>query len=206
MLSELARDQVNRVMRPLAVRLARIGVTPNMVTVAGTVGIVVVCCTLIPWGYAFWAVWALTVCTLTDLLDGAIARYTGTTSKWGAFLDSVSDRIADGAIFGSLAYLMATEHKYAAAAGAIACVITGSVVSYTKAKAESLGFSCNLGFAGRAERLILIAIAALLWSAGVSMALDVAVWLLTALAAFTIGQRCFAVWQQSREPLEQSST
>ncbi len=206
MLSEVARGQVNRVLRLPAAGLARLGVTPNMVTLAGTVGIVVVCCTLVPRGYVFWSVLALGLLALTDLLDGAIARYTGRTSTWGAFLDSVCDRIADGAIFGSFAYLLATQHRFSTAAGAIACVVTGAVVSYTKAKAESLGFSCNLGLAGRAERLILAGIGALLSSAGLEFALDIAVWLLTALALFTIAQRCFTVWQQARDQSTQSAT
>ena len=198
MLSEVARGQVNRVLRLPAVGLARLGVTPNMVTVAGTAGIVVVCCTLVPRGYIFWSVWALVLLTLTDLLDGAIARHTGRASAWGAFLDSVCDRIADGAIFGSLAYLLATQHRYGAMAGAIACLVTGSIVPYTKAEAESLGYNCNLGFAGRAERLILLGIGGLLASAGIELAFDVVVWLLTALALFTIAQRGYTVWQQIR--------
>lgn len=198
-LSEIARGHVNRVLRLPAVALARLGVTPNMVTIAGAVGVVVVSCTLIPRGYIFWSVWALVALTLLDLLDGAIARETGRTSRWGAFLDSVCDRIADGAIFGALAYLLATQQRYSAAAGAIACVVTGAVVSYTKAKAESLGFRCDLGFAGRAERLIMLGVASLFVSAGVDVAFDVVVWLLTVLAVFTIGQRFFTVWQQSRD-------
>ncbi|MGH3544661.1 MAG: phosphatidylinositol phosphate synthase [Mycobacteriales bacterium] len=198
-LSELARGQVNRVLRPLAAGLARLGVTPNMVTLTGTIGVVVVCCTLVPRGYVFWSLWALVALTLLDLLDGAIARHTGRTSVWGAFLDSVCDRIADGAIFGSLAYLLATQHRYSAVAGAIACMATGAVVPYAKAKAESLGLRCDLGFAGRAERLILLGVAGLLVSAGIDVAFDVVVWTLTALATLTIAQRGFAVWKQARD-------
>lgn len=206
MLSEVARGQVNRALRLPAVGLARLGVTPNMVTLTGTVGIVIVSCTLIPRGYIFWSVWALLLLALMDLLDGAIARHTGRTGAWGAFLDSVCDRIADGAIFGSLAYLLASQQRYVAAAGAIACLVTGSIVPYAKAKAESLGYSCNLGFAGRAERLILLGVAGLLASAGVDLALEVVVWLLTLLAVFTIAQRGFAVWQQVRRQSAQPTT
>ena len=119
---------------------------------------------------------------------------------WGAFLDSTMDRVADGAIFGSLAYWLATQHRYSAVAGTIICVVAGSIVSYAKARAESLGFRCDVGFAGRAERLILLGVGGLVaTTTGFDIAIDIAVWTLAVLAVFTIGQRCYVVMRQDSQ-------
>lgn len=199
MLSQIARAGAQKIVHPLGAGLARMGVSPDAVTIVGTLSVVIASLTLATQGYLVAGALVITVCALFDMLDGAIARATGRSSKWGAFLDSTMDRVADGAIFGCLAYWLATEHRFSAMAGSIACLLTGAIVSYAKARAEGLGFECNVGFAGRTERLIIVgvgAIASVIWT---PVVLDIALWLLVALATITIWQRAVAVYRQAAD-------
>lgn len=198
MLNQLARSGAERVLRPIGSSLARLGVSPDLVTVIGTTGVVLASVGLVARGWLLAGAAVILVFALTDLVDGAIARASGRQSKWGAFLDSTMDRIADGAVFGALAYWLATEHRFVAMAGTIICLIAGSVVSYAKARAEGLGLQCDVGFAGRAERLIVIGLGGIIATiADLPVAVDVAIWVLTLLATWTIAQRMMAVWRQA---------
>jgi CDP-diacylglycerol--glycerol-3-phosphate 3-phosphatidyltransferase len=108
------------------------------------------------------------------------------------------DRIADGAIFGSLAYWLAVSDLHATLAAALICLITGQVVSYVKARAEGLGLEANVGIAERTERLLIIGLGGLAWGLDIPYALDVALWLLAVLSVITIGQRMLHVYRQAR--------
>jgi CDP-diacylglycerol--glycerol-3-phosphate 3-phosphatidyltransferase len=160
--------------------------------VAGSVG-------LVARGHLFLGALVVALSVLTDMLDGAIARARGRTSRWGAFLDSTMDRIADGAAFGSLTFWLATTGRDGAAALAMFCLIAGVIVSYAKARAEGLGLTANVGIAERSERLIVAGIGAMGEVAGIPYALEVALAILAVLAVITIGQRVHAVWKQTRE-------
>ena len=199
MLSQIARAGAQKIVHPLGSGLARMGVSPDLVTVLGTLSVIVASLALAARGHLIAGTIVITVCALFDMLDGAIARATGRSSKWGAFLDSTMDRLADGAVFGCLAYWLATEHRFSAMAGAIAALLTGAAVSYAKARAEGLGFECNVGFAGRTERLVLVGIGAVLSVIWTPVVLDVALWLLVILATFTIGQRAATVYRQAAD-------
>jgi CDP-diacylglycerol--glycerol-3-phosphate 3-phosphatidyltransferase len=109
------------------------------------------------------------------------------------------DRVADGAVFASLAFWLAGAHRPRVAAAALICLIAGAVVSYAKARAEGLGLRCDVGIAERSERLIVAGIGAVLEVAGVPYALEAGLWLLAVLAIYTVGQRFRAVWVQSHE-------
>lgn len=198
MLNVFARARLNRVLDPIGAGLLRTGLSPDAVTVAGTVGVVAASLLLVARGHLLLGTIAVTLCVLTDLVDGAMARARGRASRFGAFLDSTMDRIADGAVFGSLAYWLATTGRPAAAAAALTCLVAGAVVSYAKARAEGLGLDCAVGIAERSERLILAGIAAVIEMAGVRHSLTVGLWLLAALAAVTVGQRIRWVWRQTR--------
>jgi CDP-diacylglycerol--glycerol-3-phosphate 3-phosphatidyltransferase len=128
-----------------------------------------------------------------------MARQQGRQGKFGAFLDSTMDRVADGAIFGSVAYWLGTQHRQAAAAAALICLVAGQVVSYAKARAEGLGMTANVGVAERAERLILIGVGGLAAGLFWKYALDVALWLLAVLSVITIVQRVLTVRRQDQE-------
>jgi CDP-diacylglycerol--glycerol-3-phosphate 3-phosphatidyltransferase len=200
MLNVLARARISRVLDPIGAALARAGVSPDVVTVIGTIGVVAGSLVFVARGQLLIGMVVVSVSVLTDMLDGAIARASGRTSRWGAFLDSTMDRIADGAAFGSLAFWLATEGRKSEAAAALFCLVAGVIVSYAKARAEGLGLRCDVGIAERSERLIIAGFGALLEVFGVPHGFEVVLWLLTVLAVVTIGQRVHTVWKQTREP------
>jgi CDP-diacylglycerol--glycerol-3-phosphate 3-phosphatidyltransferase len=175
-----------RLLDPLGRALLRAGVSPNVVTVAGTIG-VIAGAYLAAIGQLVWAVVVVTLSALTDVMDGSMARARGTASKFGALLDSTMDRVADGAVFAALAIFYRDEVPTLLAV--LICLVAGQVVSYVKARAEGLGYSCNVGLVERAERLISIGVGALLTGFGVGWGLPVVLWLLAAASIFTVVQR-----------------
>jgi CDP-diacylglycerol--glycerol-3-phosphate 3-phosphatidyltransferase len=174
---------------PTARFLLRLGVSPNAVTVAGTVG-VLVGAYFGARGHLFWGTWVVTACALTDVLDGTMARMRGGSGKFGALLDSSMDRIADGAVFGGVVFYMASEHNpYGGTIAALISLAAGQVVSYVKARAQSLGLNADVGIAERLERLVILGIGGLLGSAGLDWGLPAALWVLAALSVITVFQR-----------------
>src|SRR4051794_2221308 len=157
MLGIHARPQINRVIEPIARRLAAMGVTPDALTVVGTIGVAGGALGFYPRGKFFVGTLVITAFVFSDMLDGAVARVRGTTGRWGAFLDSTLDRIGDGAVFGALALWYAGDgDSTTLCAVAIYDLVLGAVTSYAKARAESLGVTANVGIAERSERLIAI--------------------------------------------------
>jgi CDP-diacylglycerol--glycerol-3-phosphate 3-phosphatidyltransferase len=191
-----ARRVVSGAVDPVARLLLRLRISPDAVTVAGTVGVVIVALTFLPQGWFVAAVLVLFVLALSDLLDGTMARMAGTSGPWGNFLDATLDRISDGAIFGGLALYGAFHGQPWITAAATLALVTGQVTSYAKARAEAVGATANVGIAERAERLIVAAIAALLTGFGVPYVLPAALWLLGVLGLITIGQRVLTVRRQ----------
>lgn len=185
-----------RLLDPLSRALLRIGVTPNAVTVLGTLGVCVGAIGFAARGKLVAAVVIVTLSALTDVMDGAMARARGTVGRYGALLDSTMDRVADGVVFASLAYLYRDETPTLVAV--LICLVSGQVVSYVKARAEGLGLDANVGLVERAERLILVGIGALLTGFGVPWGLPAALWLLAAGSVFTVGQRMWAVARSDR--------
>lgn len=183
--------------RPVA-WLARTSVTPDVVTVVGGLGSVACALVFFPRGVFFVGTLAVTVFVLLDLLDGQLARARGSSSVWGAFLDSTLDRVADGAVFAGIALWYAGRGDSLVLAGvAIFCLVSGSVTSYIKARAESLGLTCNVGLAERAERLIVILAATAISGLGVPILLPAALWVLAGLTAITVYQRLAEVHRQA---------
>ena len=184
MLGIHAREQVGRVTEPVARRLVAWGVTPDALTIVGTIGVAGGALAFYPRGHFLVGTLVITVFVFSDMLDGAVARASGTSGKWGAFLDSTMDRIGDGAIFGALA---------------LYDLIAGVVTSYAKARAESLGLTCNVGIAERSERLI--AILVLTGFAGIldlPVLIKVALWGLAVATTITVIQRIVEVRRQTR--------
>jgi CDP-diacylglycerol--glycerol-3-phosphate 3-phosphatidyltransferase len=191
-----ARKVVSGAVDPVARLLLRMHVSPDAVTLAGTIGVIVVALVFLPQGWFIPAVLLLFVLALSDLLDGTMARMAGSSGPWGNFLDATLDRLSDGAIFGGLALYGAFNDQPWVAAGATLALVTGQVTSYAKARAEAVGATANVGIAERAERLIIAAIAALLTGFGVPYVLAAALWLLGLLGLITIGQRIITVRRQ----------
>ncbi|RLK22326.1 CDP-diacylglycerol--glycerol-3-phosphate 3-phosphatidyltransferase [Micromonospora sp. M71_S20] len=193
-----ARAGMTRVVEPVARRLLRAGVTPNAVTVAGTLGVLVGALGFGARGHLVAGALIVTFFALTDLLDGTMARMSGGATKFGAFLDSSMDRVADSAVFGAVAYWLATQHQYSGVAAALLCLAAGGLVSYVKARAEGLGMTCNVGIAERTERLLIVGVGGLLTGFNVKPALEIALWLLAAVSIFTVGQRMAHVYRQAQ--------
>jgi CDP-diacylglycerol--glycerol-3-phosphate 3-phosphatidyltransferase len=200
MLGIHARPQINKVTEPAARRLAGWGVTPDALTIVGTVGVAGGALGFYPRGQFFVGTLVITAFVFSDMLDGAVARVRGSSGPWGAFLDSTIDRIGDGAVFGALALWYAGDgDSITLCAVALYDLVAGVVTSYAKARAESLGMTCNVGIAERSERLI-----AILVLTGLSGLFDVPVlraiglWGLAVATTITVGQRVREVHRQSR--------
>ncbi|MCC3291347.1 phosphatidylinositol phosphate synthase [Arthrobacter sp. zg-Y1110] len=200
MLNKYARGFFTAVFSPLATWLLRRGVTPDMVTIAGTLGVMVGGLVFYPLGELFWGTIFITVFIFSDVVDGIMARQQQRKGSWGGFLDSTLDRFADGALFAGVAIWFFTGGgNDAIGIAAILCLVVGMLVSYIRAKAESLGFSANVGIAERAERLVSLLVATGLVGLGVPEVLLLVVLILLTLAScVTIGQRMHTVRKQAR--------
>jgi CDP-diacylglycerol--glycerol-3-phosphate 3-phosphatidyltransferase len=198
MFNALLRPLVSRVSGPLGAALVRAGLSPDVVTVAGTLGVLLVAIFVVAPGHPLAGLIGITAFCLTDMIDGAMARAANRASRWGAFLDSTCDRIADGAIFGAAAYWQFADGHTSAGIASLCALVTGVVVSYAKARAEGLGMTANVGIAERGARLVLVGVGGLLEIFGVPHGLEVVLWLIAALGAVTVFQRMYTVWQQTR--------
>jgi CDP-diacylglycerol---glycerol-3-phosphate 3-phosphatidyltransferase len=187
-----------KLLGPLVRSLLRMGVSPDLVTVLGTVGVVLAALICFPQGWLWQGVLVVTVFVLSDMLDGQMAKVSGKASAWGAFLDSTSDRLGDAAVFGGvLLYFTYQRDSTLWAAVALAGLVFGQWTSYVKARAESLGFTCSGGLAARADRLVIILAGTLVAGLGVPYVLEVAVSLLAVASMITVFQRIAQVRRQA---------
>jgi len=198
MLNLRVRPAVDKVTDPVAGGLLRAGVSPDAVTLAGTTVAVAASLWFFSRGQFLAGTVVVTLSVLTDLVDGAMARRMGRTSRFGAWLDSTCDRLADAAIFSGLALWFAGDGDDRLLLQlALFGLVSGAVVSYAKARAEGLGLRCDVGLAERAERLILVLGGTLLAGLGVDAALPVLLWVLAAASAITVVQRLLEVRRQA---------
>ena len=193
-----ARRMASVVIEPPAKALLRLGVSPDAVTVTGTVLSVVVAIGCFTTGRLVLGVVLLAVIMLSDLVDGTMARLSGRSGPWGNFLDATLDRVADGAVFGSLAIYAANAGLMWACAGAITALVTGQVTSYAKARAEAVGATANVGIAERAERLAVAFLGVIAAAAGWPLGLTIALWVIALFGVITIVQRIVEVRGQLR--------
>jgi len=199
MLNRFARAFVTRVFTPFAHLLLRLGIGPDLVTTVGTVGVCVSALVLFPLGHLFWGALAVAVFALSDTLDGIMARASGRSGPWGAFLDSTLDRFADAAVFGGLVVFYARGgHDQLTAGLALLCLCLGSIVPYARARAEGLGMRANVGIAERSDRLVAVLVGTAAVGVGVPhVVLTVVLALLAAASLVTIGQRMALVRRQA---------
>lgn len=200
------------VFNPVITTLLRWGVSPDVVTLVGTIGVAAGALVFFPRGELLIGVLVITAFVFSDLIDGAMARRSGRTSPFGAFLDSTLDRVGDAAIFAGLAmYYVGPGDSDVFAALAIYCLTMGSVTSYARARAESLGMQAKVGIAERADRLVAILVvtglADLLNLAGVG---EDALWLipitlgvLAVASTITVVQRILVVRDQAQQQAQQ---
>lgn len=199
MLNLFARAHVGRVTDPIGRWLVDRGVTPDAVTVVGTVGTVVPAVWFLPRGQLFLGAALMTVFVLFDMLDGAVARARGHGTPFGAVLDSVCDRIADGVLFAALTWwCLGVGDERVLGVAALICLVAGQLVSYVKARAEGAGLSADGGLIERPERLIIALTATGIHGLGVPYALNVGLWFLAVASVWTVGQRIVAVYRSAK--------
>ncbi len=202
---------------PVAGGLVRLGVSPDAVTVVGTLGVVAAALWFFPRGEFVVGPLVVAVVALADSVDGIMARLLAArgvrrSGAWGAFLDSTLDRLGDAAIFVGLVLWFAGPDAAARTAGAglaaaLACLVLGSVVPYARARAEGLGMTASGGIAERADRVAVVLVAVLAHGLGAPEWLLVAVLVLVALASgWTVAQRMLTVHRQAHARLDADGT
>jgi CDP-diacylglycerol--glycerol-3-phosphate 3-phosphatidyltransferase len=199
MLNKYARAFFTKVFTPVAQALLKAGISPDVVTIVGTLGVCVGALAFYPRHSFFWGTVVITLFVFSDTVDGVMARMSGRSGKWGAYLDSTLDRVGDSAIFGGLVLWYAGGGDDFLMAGlALACLILGSVVSYAKARAEGLGFTANVGIAERADRLVAVLVTTGLVGLGLpEVVLTIVLALLAVASLITVVQRMLMVRRQA---------
>jgi CDP-diacylglycerol--glycerol-3-phosphate 3-phosphatidyltransferase len=195
MISAHLKPQVTRLINPVVKGAVRLGVTANGVTIIGAIGTVASALYFYPRGDLF--VGTLVICffALSDLFDGAIARLTnGTGTQWGGFLDSTIDRLTDAAILiGVLLYMIDGDNTVAILI--LISLVTGGLIPYIRAKAESMSIECSGGFAERTERIVISLTAIGFYGLGVDFSLLVGFGLLSVVGVITVVQRMAIVFR-----------
>ena len=190
------------VLAPVVNLLLKLGVSPDAVTLVGTVGVSAAALVFYPQGELFWGTFVIALFVFSDLIDGAMARKSGRSSTFGSFWDSTLDRIGDAAIFGGLALYFAGDEgdSYLYLCLSLFCLVSGNLTSYARAKAESLGLDARGGIAERSDRIVAILLAA--GFAGLldlPVLLEVVLWVLAAASAYTVVFRVMKVRRQAVE-------
>ena len=202
MLNTTARSAVEAIFTPLARPLARAGVSPDAVTIAGTAVLTAASLGLFGTGHLLVGTVVIALSAFADNLDGVLARMTGRSGPWGSFLDSALDRVGDAALFtGLVIWYTGGGGDRAVALLAATCLGLSLVVSYTRAKAEALGATASVGVAERAERLVAVLVGTFLVGLGApSWVLGVILALLAVATAVTVVQRLVVVRAQLHVP------
>ena len=185
--------------KPVAHLLIKLGVSPDAVTIVGTIGVVSGALVFFPRGHLLTGVLVITVFVFSDLIDGYMARTLGSSSRWGSFLDSTLDRLGDAAVFTGLAvWFLGGGDDEVLGYVALWALVMGSVTSYARAKAESLGMQAKGGLAERADRLV-----AVLVMTGLSAIFDLPIlltlvlWAVAVASTITVFQRMLLVRRQA---------
>ncbi len=208
-LSNKNRERYLRIISPVGHFLGRLGIHPNVLSVTGLI-LSALAGLVFSTGSFFWGAWVVVLAGTCDALDGTLARETNKASKFGAFFDSILDRFGEILIFLGLAWhfsgggVFLEGGKVSAGQSPVAVLlivlaITGSImVSYTRARAEGLGLTCNVGFMQRPERITLLVIGALLGSIPLigGILIKVTLLVLAVLSNFTALQRIVHVRNQ----------
>ena len=185
------RAPVEKAVKPIGDRLRRTRLTPDHLTVVGLV-VAVAAAVSIALGWLALGLLLVIMAALPDLLDGALAKASNTSSQRGAFFDSVVDRVTDSLLFGGVAWYFASNESSHMAILPLAVAAMSSVISYERAKAESLGLQAKGGLMERAERIILLCIGLLF-----PVILVAVMWVMLALVTVTAVQRFVKVWKQA---------
>ncbi len=187
------RNGVDRVTKPVGSAMVRLGVTADVLTVVGVL-LSVACAFAIGSGHFLWGLALLVASALPDLLDGPVAKASGTQSIRGAFFDSVADRVTDSVVLGGVAYYMAANDYGTLVLVPLALLGASQLISYERAKAEIYGFDAKGGLMERAERIVALGLA-LLFNQNLVAIMSV----MLALTVITGIQRFVKVWKQATD-------
>ena len=198
MLQSSWREPVGKIIDPIARLLIKMRISANVISIIGGVGASISALYFFPKGDFLIGVIAVTIFALFDLFDGTVARLSAKgTSKWGAALDSTLDRISDSAILiGGFIYIQ--KNNDSLSTYFLIALVAGFLVSYIKARAESLAIKCDGGVAERTERLIIILAAYALFDIGISSAIEYGIYILSILSVITVAQRLAIVYKESK--------
>jgi len=199
MFDKRCRPDVERSLKPVGSSLERAGISANQLTLAG-LAVSAAAAVVIGQGWLVAGAVLLALSGVPDILDGAVAKAAGTASPRGAFFDSVVDRVSDTLVLGGVAWYLASTHPGHIAVLPLALVGASTLVSYERARAESLGFTARGGLMERAERMIAVGIGLVF-----SVVLIPVLWLMLVLTLATAVQRFVMVWRQGtpqRDPAE----
>jgi CDP-diacylglycerol--glycerol-3-phosphate 3-phosphatidyltransferase len=190
------------VLAPFVKLFLRMGISPDAVTLVGTIGVSAGALVFFPQGLLWEGVLVVTAFVFSDLIDGQMARVSGRTSRFGAFWDSTLDRIGDAAIFGALVlYFAGPGDDFLYLCLALYCLVMGSVTSYARARAESLGMDAKGGLAERADRLVAILVMTFFGDLlGLPILYEVTLWVLAAASTYTVAFRVLKVRRQALAP------
>jgi CDP-diacylglycerol--glycerol-3-phosphate 3-phosphatidyltransferase len=202
MLNRFARALFTRLLTPAARGLLALGISPDVVTIVGTLGVAAGALIFYPRGEFFWGTIVISIFVFSDAIDGIMARMQGRSGSWGAFLDSTLDRVGDAAVFGGLVLFYAThpDEPWATALTslALACLVLGQLISYARARAEGLGMTASVGVAERADRLVTVLVTTGLVGLGLpDVVLLVVLALLAVASVVTVVQRMLVVRRQA---------
>jgi CDP-diacylglycerol--glycerol-3-phosphate 3-phosphatidyltransferase len=199
MLNRFARALFTRLFTPVARLLLHWGISPDVVTLVGTLGVSAGALIFFPRGDFLVGTLVITAFVFSDTIDGIMARLSDRSSSWGAFLDSTLDRVGDAAVFGGLVlYYAGPGDDQLMAELALACLVLGSLVSYARARAEGIGLRADIGIAERADRLVAVLVTTGLVGLGLPKQFLLAVLTLLAVASLiTFVQRILYVRRQA---------
>ncbi len=185
------RETVEKAVDPVGEGLRKMGLSADVLT---TVGILMAgaAAVIIGNGYLRWGFVAMLAAGIPDLLDGAVAKASGSTSKRGAFFDSSSDRLSDALIFGGIAWYLDSNEPGRISILPMAVMGAALITSYVRAKGELLGYDAKGGIMERAERFILVAVGLVF-----SSVLIPVLWIMLVLSSVTVVQRFVKVWRQA---------
>lgn len=194
------------IISPIANLLLRLGVSADAVTLVGTAGVCAGALVFFPRGELWIGCLVITAFVFSDLIDGYMARTSGTSSKWGSYLDSTLDRLGDGAIFGGLVLYYSRTGDDLMSGIALWALVMGATTSYARAKAESLGLHASGGLAERADRLVAVLVIAFFADVlNLPILLKIVLSLLAIASTITVVQRTLSVHAQVKAERNASS-
>jgi CDP-diacylglycerol--glycerol-3-phosphate 3-phosphatidyltransferase len=184
---------------PVVNLFLRLGISPDAVTLVGTLGVAAGALVFFPQGMLWQGVLVITAFVFSDLVDGQMARQSGRVSAFGAFWDSTLDRVGDAAVFGGLLLFFAGPgDSYLYLCLSLYCLVAGALTSYARARAESLGMDAKGGIAERADRLVAILVLTFFGDVlDLPVLYEATLWVLAAASTYTVVFRILKVRRQA---------